>query len=232
MNDRSICQITAICWNIWKARNSLVFRGISPVANLTVEGASSDINLWSTANPGPCSSSRPAQTLPPRPQLIPPPNTSSVKVYCDGSFQNDPHQAAYGIIIMNAEGQVCDGRAGRFFCSSPIVSEARALLEAVTFAALSGARCIIFSDCLTLVASIKALKCKWPWECYGLLGRITDILSSSPSTTVRFIPRKENVLADWVAREARQNRLQPDWLQQLLYSQTPAGDVYFSFRDE
>ncbi|CAN1169699.1 hypothetical protein LINPERPRIM_LOCUS19932 [Linum perenne] len=38
---------------------------------------------------------------------------------------------------MNAEGQVVDGRAGRFLCSSPIVSEARAILEAVKFASPS-----------------------------------------------------------------------------------------------
>ncbi|CAN1823339.1 hypothetical protein LINPERHAP1_LOCUS30341, partial [Linum perenne] len=93
-------------------------------------------------------------------------------------------------------GYRCDGRAGLFMCSSPIVSEAKALLEAVTFASNSQCSCTIFSDCFTLMNNIKAQKHKWPWECYGLIGRITDILGSSPNISIRFIPRKENIFAD------------------------------------
>ncbi|CAN1849938.1 hypothetical protein LINPERHAP1_LOCUS39593 [Linum perenne] len=155
-------------------------------------------------------SSRQNPPTPPRPQHSPPPDTSSLKVYCDGSFLNDPHQAAYDIIIMNAEGHVCDGRAGRFICSSPMVSEARALLEAVSFASRSHSRCTVYSDCLRLVASTTAQKSKWLWDCYGLLGSITDILATSHPISIRFTPRKENRYADWVARSARQNRLPTD----------------------
>ncbi|CAN1762004.1 hypothetical protein LINPERHAP1_LOCUS8157 [Linum perenne] len=146
-----------------------------------------------------------------------------MKVYCDGSFQYDPHQAAYGIVIKNAVGQVVDGRAGRFLCSSPIVAEARALLEAVTFASTSVSRCDIFSDCITLVTNIKTQKHKWPWECYGLLGGIVEILHSHPSIEVHFIPRKDNDFADWVARSARQNCLPQDWLDCIVHSTSPRG---------
>ncbi|CAN1813256.1 hypothetical protein LINPERHAP1_LOCUS26825, partial [Linum perenne] len=114
-------------------------------------------------------------------------------------------------------------------CSSPIVSEAKALLEAAIYASQYTPNCTIFSDCLTIVASIKTQKIKWPWECYGLLGRITDILASSPSISVRFIPRKDNLLADWVAREARQNRLPSDWLHDFLAFHNPQGDVFVDY---
>ncbi|CAN1137646.1 hypothetical protein LINPERHAP2_LOCUS10198 [Linum perenne] len=102
-----------------------------------------------------------------------------------------------------------------------MVSEARALLEAVSFASRVQSPCTVFSDCLLLVASLKAQISKWPWDCYGLLGAITDILSTSPSISVRFTPRKENKFADWVARSARQNRLPPDWLHWVWASRVP-----------
>ncbi|CAN1823340.1 hypothetical protein LINPERHAP1_LOCUS30341 [Linum perenne] len=41
---------------------------------------------------------------PPHSQQYHPPNTSYLKVYCDGSFQDGPHKAAYGVVIMNTEG--------------------------------------------------------------------------------------------------------------------------------
>ncbi|CAN1758763.1 hypothetical protein LINPERHAP1_LOCUS6914 [Linum perenne] len=122
---------------------------------------------------------------------------------------------------MNTKGFVCDGRAGRFICSSPIVVEARALLEAVSFAASSHLSCTIFSDCLNLVSSIKANKRRWPWECYGLLGSISSLLLSSPTTTVRFVPRRDNLYADWVARAARTSSLPPDWVNKILFTSSP-----------
>ncbi|CAN1781932.1 hypothetical protein LINPERHAP1_LOCUS15612 [Linum perenne] len=106
-----------------------------------------------------------------------------------------------------------------------MVSEARALLEAVSYASRSQSRCTVYSDCLRLVASITAQKSKWPWDCYGLLGSITDILTASHHISIRFTPRKENRYADWVARSARQNRLPTDWLQRLMSSQVPPEEL-------
>ncbi|CAN1826492.1 hypothetical protein LINPERHAP1_LOCUS31573 [Linum perenne] len=48
---------------------------------------------------------------------------------------------------MNTTGQVCDGRAGLLFCSSPFASEARALPELVMFTDSTLAQCAVFSDC-------------------------------------------------------------------------------------
>ncbi|CAN0923656.1 hypothetical protein LINGRAHAP2_LOCUS33693 [Linum grandiflorum] len=55
-------------------------------------------------------------------------------------------------------GEVCDGRSGTLFCSSAIESEARALLESVSYACSSPLRCTIYSDCLDLVECIKETK--------------------------------------------------------------------------
>ncbi|CAN1725718.1 hypothetical protein LINPERHAP1_LOCUS210 [Linum perenne] len=101
------------------------------------------------------------------------------------------------------------------FCSSPIALEARALLEAVSFAGSTPAHCIVFSDCLTLVNCLQRPPSFWPWECYGVLACIQSLLRSSPSTIVRFTPRKYNKMADWVARTTRTSCLPPNWLSYL-----------------
>ncbi|CAN1826215.1 hypothetical protein LINPERHAP1_LOCUS31449, partial [Linum perenne] len=123
----------------------------------------------------------------------------------------------------NAEDKVVDGRAGRFVCSSPIVAEATTLLEAVTYASNAHSRCSIFTDCLTIVKSLKTHKHRWPWECYGLLGSITNIIDTSPSISINFIQRNRNKFADWVARSARMNSLPQDWLQEILFTIDPPG---------
>ncbi|CAN1775906.1 hypothetical protein LINPERHAP1_LOCUS13480 [Linum perenne] len=127
---------------------------------------------------------------------------------------------------MNAASQVVDGRAGRILrilCSSPIVSEARAILEAVKFASTSQSICTIFTDSLVISTSIKKEKHQWPWEYFGLIGNIVDLLSTFPTISVHFIPRKENAYADWIARSARQDRLPQGWLQCLLHTRAPPG---------
>ncbi|CAN1829805.1 hypothetical protein LINPERHAP1_LOCUS32652, partial [Linum perenne] len=151
---------------------------------------------------------RPPRPLaPPRSHSSPPPSTQDLRVYCDGSFLDGPQKAAYGVVIMNTMGQVCDGRAGRFVCSSPIVSEARALLEGVSIANSYPHPCTVFSYCLNLINNIKGPKNRWPWDCYGLLGRITESINVSPNILVSFVPQKSNTLADWVAHKASDNFL-------------------------
>ncbi|CAN1802075.1 hypothetical protein LINPERHAP1_LOCUS23224 [Linum perenne] len=60
------------------------------------------------------------------------------------------------------EGRVYDGRSGLLSCSSPIVAEARAILEAVSWASTNHSRCVILTDCLTLVSSLSDPKHRWP----------------------------------------------------------------------
>ncbi|CAN1764786.1 hypothetical protein LINPERHAP1_LOCUS9412 [Linum perenne] len=134
-------------------------------------------------------------------------------VYCDGSFQSRSQMAAFGIVITNSDGIVCDGRSGRFASTSPIASEAHALLEATLYAASSPIPCVIHSDCLSLINCIRGPQHRWPWECYGTLGHLTKVLHTCSHVSFKFIRRNLNTLADWVAKQARQGTLPPDWME-------------------
>ncbi|CAN1770975.1 hypothetical protein LINPERHAP1_LOCUS11748, partial [Linum perenne] len=151
------------------------------------------------------------------------PCTSPLRVHCDGSFFEGPQEAAYGVVVTNSTGQICDGRAGNFVCSSPIVSEAKALLEAVSYAARSPQPCMVFSDYLILVAGLNSHHDRWPWDCYGIIARIRKALETSPSTTVQFTPRCLNGTTYWVARSSRDLSLPPDWLCNLSAFPTNPG---------
>ncbi|CAN1122548.1 Putative ribonuclease H protein At1g65750 [Linum perenne] len=203
----------AMCWNIWKARNECVFRGAKPCPSFTGANCVIDANDWRTtsASRGPTSHTL---TVPPphsQPATNPPPCIPTRAIHCDGSFIDDVQKAAYGITISNTSGQVTEGRAGTFYCSSPIVSEARAIYEAAILASQSIEPSNILSDCLELVKAISGPRHRWPWRCYGYLGGINTILQSRPNIKVNFISRRLNTKADWVARSAQRGSLPVNW---------------------
>ncbi|CAN1163910.1 hypothetical protein LINPERHAP2_LOCUS25268, partial [Linum perenne] len=95
--------------------------------------------------------------------------------------------------------------------SSPIAFEARALLEVALYATRSPLNCCIFSDCKTLVDCLYGPESSWSWDCYGTLRCLSRIIRSHPSISFRFIHRRFNSQADWVANLARRGTLQPFW---------------------
>ncbi|CAN0824796.1 hypothetical protein LINGRAPRIM_LOCUS1813, partial [Linum grandiflorum] len=92
------------------------------------------------------------------------------EIFCDGSYIENDHVAAFGVIIKDSQGRVCNGVSGQVLCSSPIMAEAKALLTTVEFAEDSGLRTIIKSDCLTLILALNGSMEVWPWQCYAWLG--------------------------------------------------------------
>ncbi|CAN1836487.1 Putative ribonuclease H protein At1g65750 [Linum perenne] len=214
-------RIAATCWNIWKARNAVIFRNTMTNDSTTKDAIELDTAEWSSQprpQEDPITTAHHPINLPSRPQIPPhrqqtyPPPRAQLRVYCDASFQDSSQMAAFGIVVINSEGQVCDGRSGRFPSASPIASEARALLEATKYAKSSPLQCVIFSDCKTLVDSIKGPERLWPWDCYGTLGYISRIRRSCPFISFQFIRRRLNSQADWVAKHTRQGTLPPDWV--------------------
>ncbi|CAN1298417.1 hypothetical protein LINPERPRIM_LOCUS23823 [Linum perenne] len=82
-----------------------------------------------------------------RPPILPPPRIPGLVIHCDISFLNDSQKVAYKVIISNPDGQITYGRAGTFYCFSPIISKARALFESTKYAANAPLRSTIFFDC-------------------------------------------------------------------------------------
>ncbi|CAN1830600.1 hypothetical protein LINPERHAP1_LOCUS32912 [Linum perenne] len=171
-----------------------------------MEAIELDLADWSSILRTPVLNSYPgqaeAQISHHRPHSCPPPS-APLRVYCDGSFLNETQTAAFGLVITNADGQICDGRSGRFMSTSPIASEARAILEAVIYATTSPLNCCILSDCKTLIDCLFEPERCWPWDCYGTLGCISRIIKSHPSISFLFIRRRLNSQADWVAKQSR-----------------------------
>ncbi|CAN1140139.1 Putative ribonuclease H protein At1g65750 [Linum perenne] len=168
--DAKATKIAAYCWNLWKSRNELHFRGSYPTDDHILALINTDFEEWSNL----CTSNHTPNLRPNSnpPTLCPPASIQSLTIHCDGSFLHDSQKAAYGMVISNSAGQIVDGKAGTFFCDSPRVSEAKALLEATKMAKSinSNGLFIIFSDCQELVSAINGPKHRWPWECYGFLG--------------------------------------------------------------
>ncbi|CAN1764538.1 hypothetical protein LINPERHAP1_LOCUS9300, partial [Linum perenne] len=150
----------------------------------------------------------------PRSNLVasPPPSTSSRAIHRDGSFVDDVQKVAYSITLSNLARQVTDGKAGTFYCSSPVVSEARALYEAAILASQTYDPSTIYSDCFELVNAINGPHNRWPWQCYGYLGGTYAILRSRPDTKVKFFSRRLNTKADWVARSSQRGCLPKNWI--------------------
>ncbi|CAN0902658.1 hypothetical protein LINGRAHAP2_LOCUS22097 [Linum grandiflorum] len=97
----------------------------------------------------------------------------SLVIHFDGSFVNDSNKAFFGVIVSNPAGQVIDGKVSMFYCSSSVVSEARALLEGLSYATGTHAPCHILSDCKTLVDVVHGPANRVvvdSWSCYGILG--------------------------------------------------------------
>ncbi|CAN0892669.1 hypothetical protein LINGRAHAP2_LOCUS17687, partial [Linum grandiflorum] len=66
-------------------------------------------------------------------------------------IEND-HVLAFGVIVQDSQERVCNDVSDQLLCSSPIMTEAKALLvTTMEFAEDSALRTIIKSDCLTLI---------------------------------------------------------------------------------
>ncbi|CAN1840928.1 hypothetical protein LINPERHAP1_LOCUS36281 [Linum perenne] len=179
-----------------------------------MEAIALDLADWSSLHRPPNSNPSPDQAIAQIPHHRPhnsPPPSAPFRVYCDGSFLNETQTAAFGLVITNTDGQICDGRSGRFMSTSLIASEARAILEAAIYATRSPRDCCILSDCKTLIDCLYEPESCWPWDCYGTIGCISRIIQSHPSISFHFIRRRFNSQADWVAKLARLGTLPSLW---------------------
>ncbi|CAN0839089.1 hypothetical protein LINGRAHAP2_LOCUS2482 [Linum grandiflorum] len=130
----------------------------------------------------------------------------------ESSFNSCVQKAGFGVLSVNPEGQVVDGVAGRFFCRTPIVAEAQAVLAGCVLASREEGRADVWSDCREVVVACNSAMEESPWECSAIIASIQGILRTAPLIQVRHCKRQFVAAADAVARKARDGSLRVDWL--------------------
>ncbi|CAN0907022.1 LINE-1 retrotransposable element ORF2 protein [Linum grandiflorum] len=212
----------ATLWHIWRARNERIFRNIAPVCDSTMFLAANSCAEWkssSTLTPR----NPPTTPLPPSP---PPGQGPLQDIRCDGSFSQTSSLAGYGVVFTDSHGRVTSGYAGTIVCSDPLVAEAKALLIGLQAAAASDTPSSVKTDCLSLVEGLRKGVDHWPWQCAAWMHCMTDLLKTNTFLTVSFTPRRQNVMADRLAKAAASGTLPFDWLH-CAYFTDPDCNVPF-----
>ncbi|CAN1286952.1 hypothetical protein LINPERPRIM_LOCUS19457 [Linum perenne] len=111
-----------------------------------------------------------------------------------------------------------DGFAGSFFqrhWEGPVVAEAYAVLSARKLAARRGRSAEVWTDCQQVVKACESQEDDGPWECSAIIAEIKAILIDFPEIQIVKCSRSSIAAADGIARKARDQQLDPFWLQRL-----------------
>ncbi|CAN1795126.1 hypothetical protein LINPERHAP1_LOCUS20500 [Linum perenne] len=121
--------------------------------------------------------------------------------------------------MVNPEGQIVDGVAGRFLCRDSIVAEAYAVVTACKLARREGVSAEVWSDCSQVVKACLNSEDACPWECEAVVAEIREIIRSSPQISIIKCNRNRVSMADSIARRAREQRLDVNWITNLIGEQ-------------
>ncbi|CAN1805355.1 hypothetical protein LINPERHAP1_LOCUS24237 [Linum perenne] len=137
---------------------------------------------------------------------------------CDGSFKGGIQEAGIGIIVVSPEGRVVDGVACRFLCRDAVVAEAYAVLTACKLAVREGVEAEIWSDCLAVTHACCNRDEISPWECSVIVEEIKNQMDESTLISIVKCNRSSVSIADRIAKQVREKRLEPNWISPLLGS--------------
>ncbi|CAN1852272.1 hypothetical protein LINPERHAP1_LOCUS40586 [Linum perenne] len=118
--------------------------------------------------------------------------------------------------MVNPEGQIVDGVAGRFLCRDSIVAEAYAVLTACRLARREGVDADVWSDCRQIVNACLNSEEACLWECEAVVAEIQEIIRSSPQISIIKCNINRVAVADSIARRAREQRLDVNWITNLI----------------
>ena len=181
-----------LLWNLWKARNGLVFEGKSVQVEDIITKAVAEARAWEAANV--LTSTKEKKTPRSRPPLTVP------VCWTDGAWREPSKLGGMGWIIKSREGEViCRGSSNRTHVGSALMAEALAVREALRKAKELNLQSLqIFSDSQVLVSAL----------CQGLdLNEIAGVQQDIKSLATLFCPlsfsvisRLENSQADSLAK--------------------------------
>ncbi|XP_019159923.1 PREDICTED: uncharacterized protein LOC109156526 [Ipomoea nil] len=208
----------AILYNIWRARNRAVWEATLPRPETVLKAAAAAKLAWTRAHPLPMT--RAAQLLPEPALLQEDAELHGTEAYAaepshglprricrvDGGFMQETSRAAVGAVLLDTDGgYVSAYTAPLRNCSSPLMAEALACKEALSWLKDRGEQNVeIYTDCLTLHRYLTT-------PTVGLrtyLGYAIDscrrIASLFQSCSFCFSPRLDNYLAHALATTAYQ----------------------------
>ncbi|XP_019171081.1 PREDICTED: uncharacterized protein LOC109166643 [Ipomoea nil] len=216
---------TAILYNIWRARNLAVWEATLPRPETVLKAAAAAKLAWTRAHPLPMT--RAAQLLPEPALLQEDAELHGSEAYAaepshglpmricrvDGGFMQETSRAAVGAVLLDTDGgYVSAYTAPLRNCSSPLMAEALACKEALSWLKDRGEQNVeIYTDCLTLHHYLTT-------PTVGLrtyLGYAIDscrrIASLFQSCSFCFSPRLDNYLAHALATTAYQQSVPMYW---------------------
>ena len=181
-----------LLWNLWTARNKLVFEGKSFLEEDIISKSIVEAKAWEEANVKEAKHQKKRTPVCKNP-------IDSPSCWCDGAWQESTKAGGMGWIIKNTEGEViCRGSSNRFFVSSALMAEALAMREALKKAKDSKLQSLqILSDSQVLVLALR--EGRDMNEIAGVLQDIRNLATLFCPISFTFVPRLENLQADALA---------------------------------
>jgi len=201
-SDRNTVKIAFLFWQLWKARNAVVFRQDRFCPLRTLIRAKREFVEWefrSRLDVDSSSQGRPTHRTdssffvrwraPPM---------GSVKLNFDGSFQHS--SAAGGFIIRGWGGNLIKAGAAHYGDATILVAEARALRDGVRAVVEAGFKKVVIEGDNAIVIQALQGRCKVPWQIEGLLRDVSYYITQLEHVSIFHIFREANVAADWLAK--------------------------------
>ncbi|CAN1762202.1 hypothetical protein LINPERHAP1_LOCUS8254 [Linum perenne] len=116
---------------------------------------------------------------------------------------------------MTTEGRIPDGRAGSFFCRSPIGAEAEVLLAAVEMAGSDPSGTLILTDSQLVFQCLSSQHDQWPWEISATMAKIKHVLDRTRNVQILKVDQSEVRQVDRVAKMMRDDVLPTNGLYNL-----------------
>ncbi|GKV19300.1 hypothetical protein SLEP1_g29582 [Rubroshorea leprosula] len=198
-------QCAIICWHIWKARNEKHFEQVNFNPHQILARISAMIQDYSSSmsknlllTPSKARDNGKQQQS----SWVRPP-MGFLKVNVDASFSSQTGWAALAMVGRDFKGEI---RFGEFWLSmalSPLMAEAVALCKAAKYMENRGAQNVLFeSDNQALITFLLQPAKPIPWEIKSIILSLREISHRHPNFMFSFIPRKDNKVADWVAKQS------------------------------
>ncbi|XP_030497624.2 uncharacterized protein LOC115713283 [Cannabis sativa] len=134
LDDDRVCQMVMVCWSLWKARNSIVWKNKALTVANVLASARISLDHWIKAQDNTSLSSINFHNNGDGAELWTKPDTNTIKINGDAATFAIENRYGYGMVARNDSGIIIDGKAG---CNTgtftPEVAEIIGIKEALSW---------------------------------------------------------------------------------------------------